>query len=178
MKIHRIWIIFVTLLSPSPSPFMALRGEAGAHINLILRVFPVLWIPGWVPISWSSLISKMFVCTSVLLPNKKKTACPCKRAAGHGPPPFSLSILSPYHKMGHRISWEVSAVLCFLLVQNLPHSLWHLTSNLKAQTVPGKRGLLLVFDFEHYKHSGFWEGMLHGKALFVPTKTLQMRDFG
>lgn len=135
-------------------------------------------MPGSVPIFYSSLISKTFVCSSLLLPNRKKMCLHCFLwQKGSSSRSTGFLRLSWNQEMGHR-AWSFVKHLLFSASywsKNLSHSLWHLTSNLKAQSVPGKRGLLLAFNSELHKHSGFWGGCWMVRDSSLPPRNCRLR---
>lgn len=86
-----------------------------------------------------------------------------------------LSILSPYHEMRHRARSPEKFVLfsafCWSKTSSTVFSTWHLISKHSECLA---RDLLLVFDFEHHKHSGFWEGCwMERHSLFPPRNCRQ-----
>lgn len=90
--------------------------------RFILGFLPALRMPGWVPISYSSLISKTFVCSSLLLPTKKKMCLHCfPWQKGSSSWATGFLRLSWDHKMGHR----AGSLVKFLL---FPTFFWSKTS--------------------------------------------------
>lgn len=148
--------------------------------RFILGFLPALRMPGWVPISYSSLISKTFVCSSLLLPTKKKMCLhtfPGKRAPAHGPLVFSDSPGTTRWDTERDLLWSFCCSLLSFGPKPLPQSL---ALNIQSQSTVGAWQETPPFSFQFWTSQTlrFLVRMLNGKVLLAPTKKWQIRDDG